>query len=167
MLNKVPVATARMGLASIPAVNDLVMEGRRSGARYEIIIAAEGAKNIGGTEIVKKEGVDSFGHKALGGVGQFVAEEIEKGTGLETRSVTLSHLQRGGAPSSYDRRMGRYYGIAAIDLVVKEDYGKMVCLKHGEITSVPLEDIYGKLHRVDPEVEYDQDRYNGRRTIIS
>jgi 6-phosphofructokinase 1 len=143
------------------------MEGRRAGTRYEIIIVAEGAKEIGGTEIVKKEGVDSFGHKALGGVGQFVAEEIQKGTGLETRSVTLSHLQRGGAPSSYDRRMGRYYGIAAIDLVVKEDYGKMVCLKEGDISSTPLETIYGKLNRVDPDIEYDKDRYNGRRTIIS
>jgi 6-phosphofructokinase len=152
---------------SLEKVNDLVMEGRRSGARYEIIIVAEGAKKIGGTEIVKKEGVDSFGHKALGGVGQFVADEIEKGTGLETRSVTLSHLQRGGAPSAYDRRMGRYYGIAAIDLVVKEEYGKMVCLKEGEITSTPLENIYGKLNRVNPDVEYDKDRYNGRRTIIS
>jgi 6-phosphofructokinase 1 len=152
---------------SLERVSELVMEGRRSGARYEIVIVAEGAKKIGGTEIVEKEGVDSFGHKALGGVGQFVAEEIEKGTGLETRSVTLSHLQRGGAPSAYDRRMGRYYGIAAIDLVVKEDYGKMVCLKGGEITSTPLENIYGKLNRVNPDIEYDKDRYNGRRTIIS
>ena len=152
---------------SMDRVNELVLEGSQSGARYEIIIVAEGAKQKGGTEIVKKKGVDSFGHKALGGIGQYVAEEIEKGTGLETRSVTLSHLQRGGAPCAYDRRMGRYFGIAAIDLVVKQNFGNMVCLKGGEIAYCPLENIYGKLSRVDPTVEYDQDRYNGRRTILN
>ncbi len=152
---------------SMDRVNELVLEGSRSGARYEIIIVAEGAKQKGGTEVVKKKGVDSFGHKALGGIGQYVADEIEKGTGLETRSVTLSHLQRGGAPCAYDRRMGRYYGIAAVDLVVKQNFGNMVCLKGGQIGFCHLENIYGKLSRVDPTVEYDQDRYNGRRTILN
>lgn len=152
---------------SMDRVNELVMEGRRSGTRYEIIIVAEGAKQKGGTEIVKKKGVDSFGRKALGGIGQYVADEIERGTGLETRSVTLSHLQRGGAPCAYDRRMGRYFGIAAIDLVVNKNFGKMVCLKGGQITYCPLERIYGKLNRVDVATEYDTDRYNGRRTIFN
>jgi 6-phosphofructokinase 1 len=151
---------------SMDRVNELVMEGRRAGTRYEIIIVAEGAKPIGSTEIVKRKGVDSFGHKALGGIGQLVAGEIEKGTGLETRSVTLSHLQRGGAPCAYDRRLGRYFGIAAIDLVVKKNFGKMVCLKGGKITYCALENIYGKLSRVDVATQYDTDRYNGRRTIL-
>ena len=122
---------------SMDRVNELVLEGRRSGASYEIIVAAEGAKPAGGTEFIRKEGVDSFGHKALGGIGEFLASEIEKGTGLETRSVVLSHLQRGGAPCAYDRRMGRYFGIAAVDLMVKRDFGKMVCFKNGRITALP------------------------------
>jgi 6-phosphofructokinase 1 len=143
------------------------MEGKRTGNRYEIIIVAEGAKPIGGTETVTKEGTDSFGHKALGGIGQVVAREIEKGTKLETRSVELSHLQRGGAPCAYDRRMGRYFGIAAVDLVVCQRYGKMVCVKNGKIGSVPLANIYGRLNLVDPNVQYDTDRYNGRRTILN
>jgi phosphofructokinase-like protein len=152
---------------SFDRVNELVMEGRRSGARYEIIIAAEGAKPAGGTETVRKEGTDSFGHKALGGIGELVAREIEKGTKLETRSVVLSHLQRGGAPCAYDRRMGRYFGIAAVDLIENENYGKMVCVRNGKISSVPLENIYDKLNLVDPLTQYDADRYNGRRTILN
>jgi phosphofructokinase-like protein len=152
---------------SFDKVNDLVLEGRRSGARYEIIIVAEGAKPVGGTETVKKEGIDSFGHKALGGIGELVAREIENRTQLETRSVVLSHLQRGGAPCAYDRRMGRYFGIAAVDLVVCQRYGKMVCVKNGDIASVPLEKIYGRLNLVNPSVQYDTDRYNGRRTILN
>jgi 6-phosphofructokinase len=150
----------------IDRVNELVMEGRRAGTRYEIIIVAEGAKMKGGTEVVRKEGIDSFGHKALGGVGEVIAREIEKGTQLETRSVVLSHLQRGGAPCAYDRRMGRYFGIAAVDLVVRRKYGNMIRVKNGKISYVPLEKIYGKLNLVDIATKYDTDRYNGRRTIL-
>jgi phosphofructokinase-like protein len=152
---------------SIDRVNELVLEGRRTGTRYEIIVVAEGAKQIGGTEVVKKEGVDSFGHKALGGIGEFVAREIENGTKLETRSVTLSHLQRGGAPCAYDRRMGRYFGIAAVDLIVKENFGRLVCVQNGKITSCSLEKIYGRLNLVDVATQYDAERYNGRRTILN
>jgi len=151
---------------SMEKVNELVLEGRRAGARYEIIVAAEGAKLEGGEEFVKREGIDSFGHKALGGIGEFLAREIQNSTKLETRSVVLSHLQRGGAPSPYDRRMGRYFGIAAIDLAVKRDFGKMVCYKNGRITTCPLKDIYGRLNLVDIETQYDAERYNGRRTIL-
>jgi phosphofructokinase-like protein len=152
---------------SMERVDELVMEGRRSGTRYEIIIVAEGAKPRGGAEVVKKEGTDSFGHKALGGIGEVVAREIEKRTKLETRSVVLSHLQRGGAPCAYDRRMGRYFGIAAVDLVARRKYGNMVCFQNGKIKYIPLEKIYGKLNLVDIATEYDADRYNGRRTILN
>jgi len=152
---------------SMDKVNELVTEGRRAGTRYEIIVVAEGAKQIGGTEVVKKEGEDSFGHKALGGISEVVAREIEKGTKLETRSVVLSHLQRGGAPCAYDRRMGRYFGIAAIDLVVRRNYGNLVCVRNGKISYCKLENIYGKLNLVDVATQYDPDRYNGRRTILN
>jgi phosphofructokinase-like protein len=151
---------------SMDRVNELVMEGRRAGTRYEIILVAEGAKMQGGTEVVRKEGTDSFGNKALGGIGELVAREIEKGTGLETRSATLSYLQRGGAPSAYDRRMGRHFGIAAVDLVVRKQYGTLVCLRNGRISYYPLEKIYGRLSRVDVATQYDTERYNGRRTIL-
>ncbi len=79
--------------------------------------------------------MDSFGHKMLGGIGEALAKEIMDATKLETRSVVLSHLQRGGAPCAYDRRMGRYFGIAAVDLIVKGDFGKMVSYRNGRITS--------------------------------
>jgi phosphofructokinase-like protein len=152
---------------SVDRVNELVMEGRRAGTRYEIIIVAEGARPEGGTEVVRKDGVDSFGHKALGGIGEVLARQIEKGTKLETRSVVLSHLQRGGAPCAYDRRMGRYFGIAAVDLIVNKRFGNMVGVQNGRIASCPLEKIYGRLSLVDPKTQYDPDRYNGRRTILN
>ncbi|MFC1873053.1 6-phosphofructokinase [Chloroflexota bacterium] len=151
---------------SMERVNELVMDARQTGARYEIIIAAEGAKIKGKNEFVKKPGADSFGHKALGGIGEYVANAIEQGTGLETRSVVLSHLQRGGAPCAFDRRMGRYFGIAAIDLVIKGDFGKMVAYKQGKIEAVDLKKVCCKLRTVNIKERYETDRYNGRRTIL-
>ena len=152
---------------SIEKLNELVLEGKRAGDRYEIIVVAEGAKPTGGTEFVKEHGIDGFGHKALGGISEFLAGEISDGTKLETRSVALSHLQRGGAPCAYDRRMGRYFGIAAVDLVVRKGFGNMVCYKNGRITFCPIKEVIGRPNLVNVETQYDIERYNGRRTILS
>jgi 6-phosphofructokinase 1 len=151
----------------IDRVNELVLEGRKKGTRYEIIVVSEGAKPAGQSLISKDKALDVFGHITLGGIGEFLADEITRATKLETRSIILSHLQRGGAPCAYDRRMGRYFGIAAIDLVVKEDFGKMVSFRNGRIAAVPLQEAVGKLNVVDVKTMYDTERYNGRRTILN
>jgi 6-phosphofructokinase 1 len=150
----------------VKRVNELVHEGRKKGARYDIIVVAEGAKPAGGSEVIKEEGVDNFGHKNLGGIGEYLAREISQETKIETRSIILSHLQRGGVPCAYDRRMGRYFGIAAVDLIIKDDLGKMVSYQNGRITAVPLREAISKLNIVDVKTQYDRDRYNGRRTIL-
>jgi ATP-dependent phosphofructokinase / diphosphate-dependent phosphofructokinase len=152
---------------SVQRVNELLLEGRRAGNRYEIIVVAEGAKPVGCTQCAIRKGVDSFGHETLGGIGEALANEIQEGTGLETRSVVLSHLQRGGAPCAYDRRMGRYMGIAAVDLVKKRDFGRMVSYRNGGFTAVPISEVTGKLRLVDVETQYDMERYNGRRRILA
>jgi phosphofructokinase-like protein len=150
----------------IDRINELLLEGRAQGVRYNIVVVSEGAKPRGSQEVIRQQGQDSFGHCFLGGVGELLAHEIEGGTGLETRSISLSHLQRGGAPCAYDRRMGRYFGIAAIDLIVKEEFSSMVSYKNGRISAVPLEEAIGKIHTVDINTYYDTERYNGRRTIL-
>ncbi|MGB8952044.1 MAG: ATP-dependent 6-phosphofructokinase [Candidatus Aminicenantales bacterium] len=151
---------------SIDKVNALLLEGKRIGFRYNIILVAEGARPEGGNAVVFGDEIDSFGHKTLGGIGEFLAKEIRKGVDLDTRSVVLSHLQRGGAPSAFDRRMGRYFGIAAVDLIVRGDFGKLVSLTNGTITAVPLEAATATPKTVDVLCEYDVERYNGRRTIL-
>jgi ATP-dependent phosphofructokinase / diphosphate-dependent phosphofructokinase len=150
----------------VDRVNELLLEGRKKGARYDIVVVAEGAKPSGGIEVSKEEGLDSFGHKTLGGVGEFLAKEISQAIKVETRSISLSHLQRGGAPCAYDRRMGRYFGIAAVDLIVKEEFGKMVSYRNGIISAVPLGEAIGRLNLVDVKTQYDIERYNGRRSIL-
>jgi 6-phosphofructokinase 1 len=152
---------------SIRKMNDLIQKEVARGARYNIIVVAEGAKPAGGTEFVVRNEVDGFGHVALGGIGEFVARSLTEALSVDTRSVTLSHLQRGGAPCAFDRRMGRYFGIAAVDLVVKQEFGRMVSFLNGQVTSVPIQMALDKPRLVDIGTQYDTDRYNGRRTLLN
>jgi 6-phosphofructokinase len=117
-------------------------------------------------EIHEKRGKDGFGHYYLGGVGGFLAEEIQKNSDMEVRYVALRHLQRGGSPTAFDRRMGRKFGIAAIDMVVNEDFGRMVSWKHGEITSVPLKKALERLQLVDVERFYNTKDYKSLDQIL-
>jgi ATP-dependent phosphofructokinase / diphosphate-dependent phosphofructokinase len=151
---------------SIERINELVLADRKAGSLYDIVVAAEGAKPTGGARIVKDGKTDMFGHETLGGVGEFLASEINKGTGVETRSVILSHLQRGGTPVAYDRLMGRYFGIGAINLVEQGQFGRMVCLKNGLIASVPISKVLGHLNLVDVKTMYDTEKYIGTRHTL-
>ena len=113
-------------------VCELLRERKGREINYSIIVVSEGAKPIGEHEFVRDNAVDDFGHPALGGIASYVANEIEKKTGLEARFLILSHLQRGGAPSAYDRLMARRFGIAAVDMVVNEDFGRMVSFREAK-----------------------------------
>ena len=150
----------------IERINRLLVEGRKVESRYHIVVISEGAKPKNLPTITKDNEIDSFGHETLGGVGDFLAREIKKGVGMDSRCVVLSHLQRGGAPCAYDRRMGRYFGIAAVDLIVKGQFGKMVSYKNGHITAIDLKEAVGKINVVDVEKQYDRERYNGRRSLL-
>jgi ATP-dependent phosphofructokinase / diphosphate-dependent phosphofructokinase len=150
----------------IERICNLLQERRGREVQYSIIVVSEGAKLGGVQEFYKDEKLDEFGHRSLGGIAARIADEIQQRTGLEARYVTLSHLQRGGSPSARDRLMARWFGIAAVDMILNEDYGRMVSYLHGEITSVPLKEIIEKLRIVDVDKYYDVERYNGKRTIL-
>jgi 6-phosphofructokinase 1 len=109
---------------SFEEICSLLKERKGREIRYAIIVIAEGAKPIGMEEFIQSSKVDEFGHVTLGGIAKFVAEEIESRTDFETRYLILSHLQRGGIPSAHDRLMARWYGIAAVDMIINEDFGQ-------------------------------------------
>ncbi|MDR2460588.1 MAG: ATP-dependent 6-phosphofructokinase [Deltaproteobacteria bacterium] len=150
----------------VDKVAELLQKRRSAGVRYDIVVVSEGAKPRGKEEVYLSDKTDGFGHKVLGGIGSQLAKELEKLTGFETRHVVLSHIQRGGQPSARDRLMGRYFGIAAVDLILEEDFGRMVAYKNGSITSVPLKQAIDKLFLVDLDFYYDSERYNGRRSSL-
>jgi phosphofructokinase-like protein len=153
-------------LFDMDQVCELLRERRGREIKYSIIVVSEGAKPSGKHEFLRSGKVDEFGHPSLGGIASYVAGEIEKQTGFESRHLILSHLQRGGSPSARDRLMARWFGIAAADMIINEDFGRMVSLVRGEITSVPMKEIVNKLKLVDVEKYYDTERYNGRRSIM-
>ncbi|PKN19029.1 MAG: 6-phosphofructokinase [Deltaproteobacteria bacterium HGW-Deltaproteobacteria-6] len=144
----------------------LLEERRGREIQYSILVVSEGATMTVHQEFCKDNKVDEFGHRSLGGIAAHLAKEIEEKTGLETRYVVLSHLQRGGAPSARDRLMARWFGIAAVDMIVNEDFGRMVSYRHGEITSVPMKDVTDHLNLIDVDKYYDVERYNGKRSIL-
>ena len=109
-----------------------------AGKKFAIVVAAEGAKLPEKDQVAVGDKLDSFGHVRLSGIGQMLAEEIEKRTGYETRSVNLGHTQRGGTPSAFDRMLATRYGIAAIDLAHAGRFGRLVVLKGTQITDIPL-----------------------------
>ncbi|MFH1438250.1 MAG: ATP-dependent 6-phosphofructokinase [Pseudomonadota bacterium] len=147
-------------------VNELLEDRRSRGTRYSILIVAEGAKEKGRDVVYQEIKEDEFKHKTLGGIGRYIAKKITEGTGLESRAVVLSHLQRGGKPSALDRRMARNFGIGAVNLIEQEKFGQMVAYVGGKYTSIPLADVVDKLLLVDVENEYDTQHYNGKRKII-
>jgi len=119
------------------------------GKKYGIVVVAEGAKLPSGEQATVGTKVDSFGHARLSGVGQALAEEIEKRTGYETRSVNLGHTQRGGTPSAFDRMLATRYGLAAIDLVHQGQFGRLVVLRGNKIESIPLAEAISKNRTLD------------------
>jgi 6-phosphofructokinase 1 len=116
-----------------------------------IIVVAEGAMPKDGGEMLSSGETDAFGHVRLGGIGQWLANEIEKRTGKESRAVVIGHVQRGGTPTAYDRVLATRFGLQAIDAVHDKDWGKMVALRGTDIVRVPLEEATRELKTVPPE----------------
>ncbi len=128
------------------------------GCYFSVVVAAEGARfatdvdTQHGAPIVQDMGKDEFGHVRLGGIGVILAREIERRTGFETRYVVLGHIQRGGSPSAFDRVLATRYGIGAIDMVHRGDYGSMVALRANQIVSVPLGEAVNRTRLVDQDL---------------
>ncbi|HYD09148.1 MAG TPA: 6-phosphofructokinase [Acidimicrobiales bacterium] len=125
------------------------IKARHGRGRYaSIVVVAEGA-TPDGQMITQDTELDAFGHVKLGGIGNWLAQEIEAKTGFETRVTILGHIQRGGTPTAYDRVLSTRFGIAAIDAVHDGAFGHMVALRADEIVRVPLGDAVGELKLVD------------------
>ena len=142
-------------IPEIPFSMDVIIRKVRDrverGKRFSIIVVAEGALPLGGEMTVKRIVEDSPEKIRLGGVGEKLAMEIEQRTEIESRCTVLGHLQRGGTPTAYDRVLATRYGVAAVDCIMRGEFGRMVALQKNQITSVPIEDVVGKPHNVPPD----------------
>ena len=136
----------------IAEVCSYIDKRKQRGKCSSIVVAAEGAypKEAGGM-ITKDKALDAFGHAKLGGVGEFLATEIEKRTGIESRHVVLGHLQRGGTPTAYDRILATRFGVKAVELIHEGKFGRMVALQGNNIGDISLSDATSKIKTVDAE----------------
>lgn len=118
----------------------IIDQRRQRGKSFSIVVVAEGAKVlIDGQEMgISKDKKDPFGRPLLGGIGQFVADEVEKRTGIEARVTVLGHVQRGGTPTASDRVLATTYGIFAGDLVLNAKWGMMTSLQGGNLNAITL-----------------------------
>lgn len=147
-------------------VTQLLKNRWQAGQHYSIVLVAEGAAPTAGVMATQSSQVDSFGHIRLGGIGNWLAEEIDKSLSLETRCVNLSHLQRGGSPVAYDRRLGFYFGTAAVEALLLGLFGKMAALRAGCVSMVDMHKAIEKLKTLDVEKYYDTENYRAKRQIL-
>ncbi|MHB1560559.1 MAG: 6-phosphofructokinase [Isosphaeraceae bacterium] len=122
---------------------------RAAGKKYGIVVVAEGARFPDRGPSTLDETTDPFGLPRLGGIGTVIADEIEKQTGRETRSVVLGHLQRGGPPSAYDRILATRLGLAASRLVLQGHFGTVATFTNGRVVDVPLNESISASRTLD------------------
>ncbi|MCK4365144.1 MAG: 6-phosphofructokinase [Thermoplasmatales archaeon] len=113
----------------------------------------DGANNTNeGQLVTQTDETDAFGHVRLGGIGHYLTKELEKRMDVETRVTILGHVQRGGTPTAHDRILATRFGVAAVELIKNENFGKMVALQGNKIVPIELEEAVSKSKTVDMDL---------------
>lgn len=128
-----------------------IRERYRKGKHFTIIVAAEGAKPLGGRWTVQRRVAASTDPIRLGGIAAKVAYEVEKRLDLESRAIVLGHVQRGGSPTPFDRLLATRFGTAAMRMVELGNFGRMVAYKNNRTASVSLEEAAGRIRTIPPD----------------
>ncbi len=131
---------------SFDSIVKKVEEREATGSKFTNIVVAEGAKEVGKSEIYA-----DTGELRLGGVGDHIRARIEEMTGKESRCVVLGHLQRGGSPNAFDRMLGTNFGACAVRALASGQTGEMVALQAGVVITVPLSEAIANIKTVAPE----------------
>jgi 6-phosphofructokinase 1 len=128
---------------TLQRICDYVHERERYGKLFTIVVVAEGIKLPAELKQLSRGG----------SVGNLIGDGIALTARREVRVSVLGHIQRGGSPSPFDRILGTRFGVAAVDLIARGEFGKMVCLRNASIQAVNIVDAIGKLKVVDPQGE--------------
>jgi 6-phosphofructokinase 1 len=136
---------------AVESVAQVVRRRSAMGRTYTIVLVAEGAVRRDGGAVVDAHRSRLAGREVLGGVGEVLAEELRRRVDHEVRAITLSHVQRGGTPSVFDRVLATRMGVAAARALADGEKGVFTAYRNGVVTLAPLSDAAGKMRRVDPE----------------
>lgn len=127
-------------------------------SNYAIVTISEGAHLMGG-QVVEYGEADAYGHKKLGGIGAVTEQALKRLTGIHTVYQQVAYLMRSGEPDALDRMVATSYANLATDLALKKEFGKMVALREGKYTTVPIETLTQGVKRVDVAELYDSENY--------
>ncbi len=133
----------------IENVCEKITQRKAMGRPFTLIVVAEGAQLPDGGQMTLAP-VSEHQQIRLGGIGQWVADQIQERLNTETRCVVLGHLQRGGAPTYFDRCLSTQFGAHAVRLIEEGRFGEMVCFEPPNISSVPIAQAVQRLSTVDP-----------------
>lgn len=138
---------------------ELVMKDKRENpSNYAMVTISEGAHMIGG-KVVEYGAADAYGHRKLGGIGEITGDALKKLTGEDMINQKIAYLMRSGAPDALDLMVGFNFSHMAMDLIAGKVSGRMVALKDGKYTHVPMNSVTSGLKRVDVEELYDVEEY--------
>jgi 6-phosphofructokinase 1 len=140
---------------ALDEVCDRLRRRHERGQFSSIVVVSEGAVPAEGPDgeawakATEGASTDAFGHVRLGGIGAWLADEIERRTGFESRPTILGHIQRGGTPTAYDRVLATRFGVAAVEAVHDGAFGTMVALRAGAVVRVPIDEAVSSSKTVD------------------
>jgi 6-phosphofructokinase len=138
---------------------ELLLRDKRSNpSQYSMVTISEGATAASG-ELVATGEADPYGHRKLGGVGQLLGELLKERTGGDVIYQQLAYLMRSGSPDSLDLMVATNYAVIAADLALEGDAGRMVSLRNGSYTTVPISATREGVKRVDVDELYDANEY--------
>jgi ATP-dependent phosphofructokinase / diphosphate-dependent phosphofructokinase len=138
---------------------ELVMQDKKANpSNYAMVTISEGAHMVGG-KVVQYGETDAYGHQKLGGIGQITGEALKKITGQNIIYQQLSYLMRSGAPDALDLMVAVNYANLAMDLVTSGASGRMVALRDGTYTHIPMSTVTSGIKRVDVDELYDVSEY--------
>src|SRR5229473_563924 len=137
----------------ISRVCDLLDARKKDGHLFSIVVVAEDAHPHADEAFLTEDQCDAiYRHNRLGGIGEVLAAEIEKCTGIQARVTKLGYVQRGGSPTPFDRILATRFGIKAYEMIREGRWGHMAALRGTKIVTVPLDDAVCDLKRLDEEI---------------
>ncbi len=146
---------------------ELVLKDKEANpSNYAMVTISEGAHMVGG-KVVEFGETDAYGHRKLGGIGEITGEALKKLTGQNILYQRLSYMMRSGAPDALDLMVSLNYAQLALDLIVAGESGRMVALRDGKYTHIPMSEVTKSVKRVDVDELYDVEQYRPKvRNVI-
>jgi 6-phosphofructokinase 1 len=151
VISEVPFEIDRLGRL-------LLEDKRENPSNYAMVTVSEGATIAGGNLVLSGE-EDAYGHRKLGGIGELTAALLKEETGEEMIVQVVGYLMRSGAPDSLDLMVATNYAVMAADLALEGASGRLVALRSGTYTAVPLGATREGVKRVDVDELYDPESY--------